>query len=489
MSQPFILKLSDSVTTIDFLGLSYRVADGGFDISLPRVRREFAAQREGFYVPTISAYEYRECTLRFDVRGATRSAVLDNFGKIERILRNIAARSRHTSAGLRGELQYAWEGATNVTFFEVYGGDIRFPGDVLSVAKVHKITDGKYVLPDVEITLFLSGMGYGVSLYSNTLTEVPLFNPNVGVKSTGGVKVQNSGTHFTGGAHQPLYNYVEIDGVDLPGNQPLITRIQLASNTPYSAWNVLYMGLKTSPFPTKLVFEDSELVDGFGTPVNNNTASGGTYRSSTWAGSTPFYNPFASFAWSVVNSSAGLHMVFLDLYSQAPAHFQFATGVDDYVSYGIRYQGEYVQMISTALRSIPLGTLQLPPTDLDVVNYGTLNPNLWMGLWVAGSSGGTLEFDKASLLPITNGLRMWRSRVSALTGTLIDDGWRGHEYLLNSSVVTTPFYGMLDNLKLEPGITQRIYFKSVGSQTSEAERLRAFMARVFVVPTYLALAL
>jgi len=91
MAQPFILKLSDNVNAIDFLSNSFKVMDGGFDISLPRVKRELAAERPGFYVPLISYYEYREAKLQFEIRGATRSAVLANLNSLERVLRNIAA--------------------------------------------------------------------------------------------------------------------------------------------------------------------------------------------------------------------------------------------------------------------------------------------------------------------------------------------------------------------------------------------------------------
>jgi len=482
MSQLFTLKLSDNVDTINFMASPFFVMDGGFDISLPRVKRELVATRPGFYLPLISDFEWREAKLRFEIRGASRSAILQSLGRIERLLRNIAARARIT-AGRRGELSYTWEGATDLTYFEVYGGDIAFPTDVLSVAKIHAKENGQYYIPEIELTLYLSGLGFGTSIFSDTLTEVPLFNPSVGAKQTGGVRVQNPGNG--------QYSYVEIAGVDLPGSQPLITKIRLTSDTPYSTWQLLYLGLQATNWPVNVVYDDTALVyqSGFSITADAN-ANGGQYRSRAFSANT--FSFFSQMEWSVsdaISNAAIMFFAFLHTWSGVPSGFQVAVGIDDYVTYGIRYQGDYVVPSSTTQKNVPIGPIQIPPTE-ELVRYGTLNPDLWFGLWFATDTAGTMTVDYLSLLPIGNGMRIWRGRTSALTGDLYDDGWRGQEYRVSSTPnVANPFYGLMEPLKLEPGITQRIYFTSAGSQTALSERQRAFVARVYVVPTYSLLAL
>lgn len=492
MSQLFLLQLSDNVDTpINFISSAYKVEDGGFDIGLPSVRRELAPVRPGFYIPVISEVEYRESTIKFEIRGSTRAQVISRLNAIERLLNNVANR-KLLGNGRRAEIQYAWEGADNITYFEVYGGEVSFPRDALSVAKVHRIMDGVYAIPECELRLYLSGSGYALSLFSDALTEVALYNPTVGAKQTGGVTVKNPG-YYLSGTWQPQYNYVEIDGDDLPGSTPLITKIQLASGATYSLWNFLYMGLQQSPFPSSILFDNSTLAYSVGgtTPSSTN-ASQGTYRSYTYPNTAPWTNFFADFAWSVGNNTIGMFYAFLHSFDAISSNFHIAIGVDDYVSFGVRTVGEWSSYSTTNKYVLPLGLIQLPPVDLAVADQGTLHPNLEMGLFVSGEDGATLTIDYVSLLPVTAGLRMWRSRVSNLTGTLVDDGWRGIEYLKDgSNQVSTPFHGLLEPLKLSPGITQRIYFTSGGAPGVgvASERLREFTARVYVVPTYASMAM
>lgn len=484
MAQLFTLKLTDNNEMADFMGGTYLVMDGGFDISLPRMKRELVQQRPGFYIPIITEMEYRESKLRFEIRGATRSAVIASLNKIERILRSVASRER-IGAGRRGELSYAWEGALQITYFEVYGGDIAFPQDVLSVAKVHRQIDGSYALPEVEVTLYMSAEGFGVSVYSNTLTEVPLMNGSIGSKTTGGVKVTNPGPG--------LYNYVEIDGVDLPGSQPLIMRLQLASDTPYSNWQMLYIGLQAYPFPTKIQFEDVELVNSpGGTVITSAAASGGRYIETTYAATgTPWYDYFADWAWSVSNPSKGVFHAFLHCFNGIPTNLHYAIGIDDYVTYGIRYKEEYVQNTSNALRTLALGSIQLPPSELELADFGTLHGDLWMGIFMAGEGTlAVLTLDQLSLLPIANGIRILRARSTALTGTMYDDDWSGLTYTKDGAgKVYNNLYGLMEPLKLEPNTNQRLYFTSIGDAAVDAERTRTFKVRVYVVPTYSTLAM
>lgn len=483
----FTLKITDNVVTVDFMGSDYRVENGGFDISLPRVKRELMAQRPGFYLPTMSYYEYREAKLRFSVYGSTRAVVITRIQALERIFRHAAARTR-MSAGRRVELSYAWDGAAGITYFEVYAGDLIYPPDVLSVEGVHRKEGGNFVVVDCELTLFLSATGYGISLYSDALIAIPLANGGT-AKTTNGVPVQNPGTG--------QYNYVEIDGADLlttiGGSSPIITKVSLESGTPYTSWSMLYMGLQQSPFPSKIVYDDADLVKvpSGTTSVNDANAHGGSYRSKTYIDANPVVGTFSDWAWSVTSTSVGMFYTFLHSFQNIPQTVQFAVGIDDFVTYGIQYQEDYVKAGYSSFKILPLGAIPLPPTGFDLANYGTIHPDLWLGIWQAREVATSLvTVDYLSLLPIGSGLRIWRSRVSALTGTMVDDGWRGLEYLKDgSNRVATPFYGLMEPIKLEPGITQRVYFTSLGLQTALSERQRQFIVKMYGVPTYSSLAL
>lgn len=482
----FTLKLNDnSHTPIDFLGAVYRVDDGGFDIGTPQRQRELAVLRPGFYVPITDYEMYREATLKFSITGATRTAVLQALNDIQIILRGLSARVR-VGAGRRCELSYTWEGATDITYFEVYAGEISFPGDVLSVAKVHMTIGGNYVLPECELRLVLSAGGYGVSLY-NSPAAIPLYRTNPGSKTTSGLTVQNPGTG--------VYNYVTIEDIDVDGSLPMITKIVLDSGGTYSTWKQLYIGHQVYPFPTKILFDDTDLSDAVGTPVADTGAEGDSYRSATYA--TQVYGYFSDFKWQVGSDTVGNFLAFLHMWYPAstppsPFPFHLAIGVDDYTHWGVRYVNDWVSMTaSDPVTTLPLGQIQLPPNNIELANVGTLDNTLSMGLFVSTEpGGGTLKFDYLSLLPIGNGVRSWRARQSYLTGTMIDDDWKGLTYLLDGvSAVSTPFFGLMEPIKLEPGVTQRLYFLSAGLNSGANDQTRQFIVKVYGVPTYAALAM
>ena len=485
MAELFVLRLTDNVeNTVDFIHATdktYRVADGGFDIGMPRVKRELAPVRQDFYVPVSTVYEYREAKLRFEVQGTNRSTAISSLNKIERTLRNIEARGR-LGAGRRAELQYAWKDANQRTYFEVYGGTLAYPDDILSVAKVHMLSDGKYVIPEVELTLYISAVGYGCSIFATDgqLIPIPLQRYDGATKTPNPVAI-----YQTPGSN----NFVTISKVDLAGSQPMITKWVLRSGTPYTNWENLYMGLQQEPYPTKLLYDSSETVDSKGTVTNAAWAQGGSYRTVTFSNSS-YVDWFASFAWEFNNGSVGTFLAFLHAAESLPTNFQFSTGIDDYVTYGIRYKDEWVRPQGGAI--CPLGMIQLPPAGRELASYGTLHPDLWLGLWVAyDNSGGTMTLDFLSLLPVANGLRMLRSRRNTVTGMIVDDAWRGLEFVKNETngQVWTPFYGLLEPLKLEPGVNQRVYFLSNGQAASTDERARQFTVQLFGVPTYSTLAL
>lgn len=490
----FTLQLSDNIETVNFLGTTppcVKVENGGFDISMPRKRRELVVLRPGFYVPIVDEEEFRESKITFSVvanEGAPggRDAILLELHKIERILRRLSARSR-IGAGRRAELSYTWEGASQATFFEVYGGDLSLPSDILSIEKMFKLDkDGHLVLPNIELKLFLSAKGYGISIYSDSLVAIPLINPSIGAKTTNPVRVQNPG--------YGQYNYVEINEADVPGSAPYITKLTVKSDTPYSAWTSLFIGHKVTPFSTKTWYDADENVKSIlgslvsQTGANSSTGGTGQVISTSPNYSVPQISAFSTWAWSLSAQTVGMFYAFMHGWTTFPNLMQISVGIDDYVTYGIRFQEDYTK---ASTPTVPLGVLQLPPPGLNLGDYGTLHPGLWLGLWTAIDPGSfSFKLDYVSLLPVDNGLRIWRARTDALTGTMVDDDWRGLNYLKNvSNQVYTPFFTLLQAIKLEPKQTQRLYFTSIGNQDqSSTERQRALTIQLHAVPCFQTLA-
>jgi hypothetical protein len=494
MAQPFSLKISDGLETVNFIGTNadltvdgykYNVADGGFDIGLPSVKRELVAQRPGFYIPVVNYYEYRESHITFTVTGNTRSDVIKGINRIERIFRRVAARVR-LFAGRRAELSYSWEGSSQISYFEAFSGDVSFPTDALSVAKVHRMENGKYTLPECELTVYLSGSGYGVSINSDTLTDVPLKNSVQVTKTTAGVPVQNPGSGQC--------NYVEIAGSDLPGSQPLITRLLIDSDTPYSAWEMMYIGHQVEPYPSVIVFDSIDVTYDPGWvagAVNPADANRGHYLTTTFGNTDPWYQANAGVKWSLSNSTLGMFYAIYHGFDSIPATYHIGVGIEDFTAFGIQYVNDRVNPISSTRRALPLGVIQLPPAGVGLGDLGTIDPNLSLALFLSGEgTPGTISLDYVSLLPMASGLRILRAKSSNLTGTMIDDGWKGIEYMKTAGgVVSTPFFGLMQPIKLEAGVNQRLYFVTTGGQDAKTERQRKIKIRVQIVPTYLTLAM
>ena len=500
MAQIFTLSITNNTETVNLLDTTnYQVQDGGFDIGLPSSSKNYTYKRYGpWYEPSSMQYGPRNARITLRIFGATRGAVIANINKIERILHSAEGRSEHDN-GARVELKYAWEGATNLTYFEVLGGEVVLPGDALSIAKMFVQKDGVYYIPDIEIQLDLSPFGYGLSLYStpSTANELAIYSVATGAIQKGGVLVKNP---YAGNS-----NYVQIYGADLPGEQPYITKIivnGVNATSAYSKWEQFFMGLKVTPYPTTTLFEGEDFDGGTPTPstrartgASNNSVA---YWTTTTGASPQFSDIFPAIYWSIdPSSSRGTFLAFMQswnvLYS---THAHFAIGVYDYVQNGYRYISDWVNPRTAAFYHMPIGVVQLPPED-GIIGIASGTYPTGLGIFFSMDSGQSsveTEVDFLSLLPINNGLRTWVQRgvnsVTDLEGDLTDDSWLGINYLkrYDTATVTTPFIGMLDPLKLEPSVDQRIYFDSVGTGVGSVEGPRSYRVQVFAVPTFKLLA-
>ncbi len=292
----FVLEITDGNETANFMGTALKVDEGGFNISLPRKRVDLALYRPGpFFVPLKTPDTHREATIKFTSIGATRTAVLDNIEVIERILSRAAARAQ-VGRGDRVELKYKWDGATNTTYWEVYGGQVNMPSDVLSVGKVHrKNVDGNYALPECELTLYISPKGYTVDILSGSPTAVELYNSYAG-PSTGYIDIRNYKQGYT------IPPYVTVDASELPGSEPYITKLYIDTNyASFYAFNYLYMGL----------YEGTTVgawYEGSGTVDSN--CSGGEYDDITWNGPVGVWD-LPTISWTGIGGVGSILYYFL----------------------------------------------------------------------------------------------------------------------------------------------------------------------------------
>lgn len=492
----FTLQITDNNETVDFLdSTNYKVMDGGFNISTPRNSRQLVPIREGFYLPIRTPTEYREATIKFSIHGASRSACLTALQKISRIIHNIHKRERPTM-GARGQLSYAWDGATNITYFELFGADyVIQPADILSVEKIHRRIGSDYVIPDLELKLFLSAQGYGLSIYSDSVTELQLSTAVESAK-TGGVTITND-SNDTG--QTP---WAQIASTQVPGGDPYILKLRLSTGSTYSWWRFLYIGL-TETFPSTTIFDC----------YDRDESSGGTLVSSAGSNpdSTETYNyylrhdvtadtdiidGFVKSGWYLPDISG----VFLPLLRSSTnaqslsASWRIALE-GDATTWGTNWYSDWVTQ-STSQSLVPLPPITLPPGNPDLLSIaGSTLETLLLGIGFAGRAIGTpysVAWDYLQLLPITGGLRILSNPAASTAspaGYFMDDYWKGmHYFISNSGSEISAIFPLMSPLFLQPNVTQRLYFHSQGGETFANERNRKFVVRAYGVPTYEVLA-
>lgn len=503
----FVVQLTDNIETANLIdGTNFDIMDGGFDIGTPQKDTQtFTVLRAGpFFAPTNAKYTHRQATVRLHVKGSTRSAVIAQFNKLERILRAAEARIEipRGRTQRRVQLQYQWDGASGATFFEVIAGDITLPGDVLSVEKMFATDNsGDFFVANVTINLRLSPYGYGLSLYSTPTAELELANASSPTPATGGKDVRN--TFKPAGAEYS--NYVEIADTELPGGQPYIMYMtaESAGADHTTSFQQMFIGHRVTPFPTKIRFEGEDRTGGAASggsgDVPDSAASGQYYRdwARTTAADTPYYSDiFAEHTFALDGEDTfGVFFAFIQGFThQYAIDTHYAIGAYDYVSNGYRYISDHVTP-RVATRHLPIGTIRFPVPGLE---YATLSDHdtVSLGLFIAQEEGITRDYDLDSinLLPMDQGLRVWANRgvdSDAMEGVLHDDAWRGLQYCIREADgnMSTPFLPLQAPIMLEPNLDQRLYFESVSNGSHDDDVSRIHNVRIYVVPMYKTLAL
>ena len=240
MAQLFLLEISDGSDTATFFSTSQgsgnrlQLADGGFQVGLPKTKRSFGVLRPGVGIMTQEDKTARECEIKFSIYGDTRSGVMSQVAKVNSILKNVSQRAA-TGRGERTDLKYSWEGSNKATYLEVYGGGFQYPDNLWSVEGMHAEIYGQYVIPNLVLKLWLSPEAYSISLRSTSMTAVPLSN-SYGSGNTSGLKVVNTGT-----------NWVEIAASAINGDTPVPCKISVDPGVAnFTAFHNLYIGLQSN---------------------------------------------------------------------------------------------------------------------------------------------------------------------------------------------------------------------------------------------------
>jgi hypothetical protein len=521
MTELFVLQLSNPSDSIDFVSASngnFRLVNGGFNISTPEVKREFYQYLPDTNAPNQVTYGTRKADIEFNVSGATRSAVIQNINRLQRLLRAADARVR-TGSGQRCELAYAWEGANKKTYFEVIGGDVALPEDIMSVEKMHYIDrDDLYVVPNIKVSLTLNGLGYGVALESTALLQMPLSNTSA-TRTLDWITVTNPWR-----GHE---EWVAIDKDDLEGDGPAITQFHY-KDISQTSLTLLFSGIQFPPFPTKTVMGVDEVLQQNSPWVYYGPTASGTrngYDLAALAGAAMdnkyYFGAFGEYyanpgnctdpsnncvfvqANSTLafkgNDMQGLYFTFFHSVMPVPINYSIGIGIYSYR----RIVNDFFGTPYAGAVTVPLGGIVLPQNGKEVSRFGALNTSNETSatVFVAGDvslnttpeSRKALIFNYISCLPISGGFRVVRHTAGTMasTTTLIDDGWSGMTVLKYSDgTVGTNAYALFDHLRLEIGTDQRVYFHQLSTTTTAVNHGASTMkVKLFYVPTYLTLAM
>ena len=131
--------------------------------------------------------------------------------------------------------------------------------------------------------------------------------------------------------------------------------------------------------------------------------------------------------------------------------------------------------------------LQLPPAPKEFTRFQTMDNSLKVGVFTAHSAAWQYIFDFLYLLPIDQGLRIWRVRQSGSPtyGDMIDDDWQGINYVDYGANAAIPFFTMLNPIRLKANKDQYLYFMPVATTNYTA----SMTVRLWGIPTFKTLAM
>lgn len=456
----FLLKLVDSEDTIDFLSTTFRLEDKGFDQGKPMQKIVMGGNYSyggGQSLVSID-YDNRSIEITFNVKGATREDLLAAINRIDDVLYRCHF-SKLNRTYEHTELQYQWEGASNINYFDIIAGELTWPDDIMSVEQVHQKEEGKYVLYGFKLTLTAAPFIDSLSPVSNTYTDLTLYNPAYPSGESGGIGLynRNDGSGY--------FNNVWINGSDVPGDYPADLKLEIAGSV--TGIKRVYVGIGPRGTDNYAYHSEAEVQsisypgeDPLLISVSESTCSGGKYVPVVIGGGD-------------LNAVIPLiyHESFASSDPYAPGAYRFFYMFDKTTTttarFRLRFQtltsggdvlavGEWVEVFENYLGIIDLGTFIFPQ---NLVGPGQSS----LSSAVAVLDGyfettGTYRLDALYAIPVEYGMRVYEVHPSKMasgytTEKFIDDGRNGVTYSVSVSA-NKPIRNIIPympSLKLEPG--------------------------------------
>jgi len=483
----FKLLMTNGIDSVDFLSFSYHLRDGGLDVLTPKKKQVWGGESvysHGSQLVT-STFQNRSIRLWFHVTGVTRNEIMSNVSKIERLLEDARHRSIEQT-GSRVEIQYQWDGTSNVTYFEVIDGELRWPNDIMSVEQVHQQDEElRYIIQDFYLTLDCAPFAYPISPVNGTPVELALTNGN-GTDITGGLAVWNHDDD-TAATHD---NWVQIDGSDFSGDFPAVVKLVLeADSGEAEKTSKIYIGVRKGNLSFVHILEDDDAAAVFGSPSPTSDvdySSGDYYTAISFADTD---GEIDLIRWALTATQTENTQGPFRFFGRCKAgtHWDQNGSYAIAIKYGtaILFQSEWIKPIDTITEFLDFGTVYLPPwlvgtpTDLaglDIVIRAKRD--------VAGST--TINLDYLALMPQDGGYRILEYRTTGVSQFefSVDDGWEESVYHINSSSKKTGLpYGLMPRLTLESGVDHKVFFFQEGT-SKNCEITRQMNVQIFVVPTY-----
>jgi hypothetical protein len=463
----YTLNISDGTTTINFLtdlagGAGYLLNDGGFVVK-PLKKKQIWGHNSKFVRGArllSDEAENRELSIQFQVTGASRNAVTDNLRNIEQLL-NIARSQAIKGYGGRVEVKVQLDGSTLPVYWEVLDGNLKYPGNVWSVAQALQRDENSYYLID-DMELVLTVAPYSTFLSPVTGAGSALTITNGGGSENTGLVVWNHEDSGTG--HD---NWLEVDITDIDGDAPseIILKMLADATSGSIVYYNVYVGVKKDnlSFIGSLEDDDADFVAGSPTPTSDSASSGGTYSAAqiTHSVGTPT-NELIRWDLSVAEAAnqIGRYRAFgrvkdatvNDWNSNVLFRFKIGNASQNWVL------GEWVEGKSGSF--LDFGIFDLPPWSPKLSAPDAFSVGI--DTYYAVATTETYDIDCVMLIPVDEGHRVYETSGGGTfqdTDTLVDNGWDDVVYVSVGGAGDHTFSkGYLPKIKLDPETKYRLYF-------------------------------
>ena len=480
----WLLKLNDGTESVDFLGATYRLANGGLNIELPKPKEVWGG--DSIYAHgsqlMMQTYDNAKAILTFSIHANTRDNLLASVTKINRIIEKAKLRSIQES-GARVELQYAWEGASTVTYYEVISGSLRWADDIMSVEQVHqKDEKGNWVIWDFELELIIYPFAFPISPVNGSVSLVNIYNsvsPTPATTKLVGNR-QETGTD----------NWIEVSGASIAGSHPAIANLSMLSESGLGeGTSKIYVGCHVGgSVRTMLDDFDCSFRIGSAISLDDTNSNKDKYSPLVFTSTTEVALAKWTLSAAEVQAMNGPFRFFgrtKDLsYWDTNANYAIA------ISYnGTRlYRTDWMSPIETTMTLLDFGTIFMPPWTGTITNATGLTVELLGFRKTAGST--TINLDYVFMMPQDGGYRVYEMRGTHMLEDelIVDDGWNRVVYHQTVAGNRTGLaFALMQPFSLRPAQNHRFYFLMEGSSRS-SEISRSLTVSLGLVPSNLVMA-